>query len=202
MPSPPAEFHLSAARRRSNRPERKSASPAGSAVSPIACLRTRQLARSGYDDFEHEIATVYAVRGRGLVILTSCSHHGVIIQFNDQQSQACRRFTRWSAAFIFCRRSMTPTSLVFLPRCARSNPGILVPGRCTGVPSADFGPAECARRARPIHAAPERSSLSPRLHMGCCDDGANNAVQQSPARRGRGLAPGRYEEASRVAQAA
>ena len=30
------------------------------------------------DDFDHEIATVYNVRGRGLVVLTSCSHRGVI----------------------------------------------------------------------------------------------------------------------------
>jgi 7,8-dihydropterin-6-yl-methyl-4-(beta-D-ribofuranosyl)aminobenzene 5'-phosphate synthase len=30
------------------------------------------------DDFEHEIGTVYLVQGRGLVVLTSCSHRGVI----------------------------------------------------------------------------------------------------------------------------
>lgn len=30
------------------------------------------------DDFDHELATVYHVRGRGLVVLTSCSHRGVI----------------------------------------------------------------------------------------------------------------------------
>ncbi len=30
------------------------------------------------DDFDHEIATVYNVRGCGLVVLTSCSHRGVI----------------------------------------------------------------------------------------------------------------------------
>jgi 7,8-dihydropterin-6-yl-methyl-4-(beta-D-ribofuranosyl)aminobenzene 5'-phosphate synthase len=30
------------------------------------------------DDFEHEIATSYVVRDKGLVILTSCSHRGVI----------------------------------------------------------------------------------------------------------------------------
>jgi len=30
------------------------------------------------DDFEHEIATSYMVRGNGLVVLTSCSHRGVI----------------------------------------------------------------------------------------------------------------------------
>ena len=30
------------------------------------------------DDFEHEIGTSYLVKGRGLVVLTSCSHRGVI----------------------------------------------------------------------------------------------------------------------------
>jgi 7,8-dihydropterin-6-yl-methyl-4-(beta-D-ribofuranosyl)aminobenzene 5'-phosphate synthase len=30
------------------------------------------------DDFDHEIATVYSVKGKGLVVLTSCSHRGVI----------------------------------------------------------------------------------------------------------------------------
>ncbi|AMN44601.1 MBL fold metallo-hydrolase [Rhodoplanes sp. Z2-YC6860] len=30
------------------------------------------------DDFDHEIATVYNVKGKGLVVLTSCSHRGVI----------------------------------------------------------------------------------------------------------------------------
>ena len=30
------------------------------------------------DDYEHEIATSYVVRGRGLVVLTSCSHRGVV----------------------------------------------------------------------------------------------------------------------------
>lgn len=30
------------------------------------------------DDFDHELATVYNVRRRGLVVLTSCSHRGVI----------------------------------------------------------------------------------------------------------------------------
>jgi 7,8-dihydropterin-6-yl-methyl-4-(beta-D-ribofuranosyl)aminobenzene 5'-phosphate synthase len=30
------------------------------------------------DDFEHEIATTYMVKGKGLVVLTSCSHRGVI----------------------------------------------------------------------------------------------------------------------------
>ena len=30
------------------------------------------------DDFDHEIATNYVVKDKGLVVLTSCSHRGVI----------------------------------------------------------------------------------------------------------------------------
>jgi 7,8-dihydropterin-6-yl-methyl-4-(beta-D-ribofuranosyl)aminobenzene 5'-phosphate synthase len=30
------------------------------------------------DDFEHEIGTTYMVKDKGLVVLTSCSHRGVI----------------------------------------------------------------------------------------------------------------------------
>jgi 7,8-dihydropterin-6-yl-methyl-4-(beta-D-ribofuranosyl)aminobenzene 5'-phosphate synthase len=30
------------------------------------------------DDFDHEIGTVYLLKGKGLVVLTSCSHRGVI----------------------------------------------------------------------------------------------------------------------------
>lgn len=30
------------------------------------------------DDFEHEMATCFSVKGRGLVVITSCSHRGVV----------------------------------------------------------------------------------------------------------------------------
>jgi 7,8-dihydropterin-6-yl-methyl-4-(beta-D-ribofuranosyl)aminobenzene 5'-phosphate synthase len=30
------------------------------------------------DDFEHELATCFNIKGRGLVVLTSCSHRGVV----------------------------------------------------------------------------------------------------------------------------
>ena len=30
------------------------------------------------DQFRHEIATAYNLKGRGLVVLTSCSHRGVV----------------------------------------------------------------------------------------------------------------------------
>jgi 7,8-dihydropterin-6-yl-methyl-4-(beta-D-ribofuranosyl)aminobenzene 5'-phosphate synthase len=37
------------------------------------------------DDFDHEIATVYNVKGKGLVVLTSCSHRGVINAITQAQ---------------------------------------------------------------------------------------------------------------------
>jgi 7,8-dihydropterin-6-yl-methyl-4-(beta-D-ribofuranosyl)aminobenzene 5'-phosphate synthase len=40
------------------------------------------------DDFEHEIATVYNVKGKGLVILTSCSHRGVLNTIRQAQAAA------------------------------------------------------------------------------------------------------------------
>ncbi len=38
------------------------------------------------DDFEHEIATSYVVKDRGLVVLTSCSHRGVINAVRQAQA--------------------------------------------------------------------------------------------------------------------
>jgi 7,8-dihydropterin-6-yl-methyl-4-(beta-D-ribofuranosyl)aminobenzene 5'-phosphate synthase len=37
------------------------------------------------DDFEHEIATNYVIKGKGLVILTSCSHRGVLNTIKQAQ---------------------------------------------------------------------------------------------------------------------
>jgi 7,8-dihydropterin-6-yl-methyl-4-(beta-D-ribofuranosyl)aminobenzene 5'-phosphate synthase len=38
------------------------------------------------DDFEHEIATNFVVKGKGLVVLTSCSHRGVINTIKQAQA--------------------------------------------------------------------------------------------------------------------
>ncbi|WP_374547395.1 MBL fold metallo-hydrolase [Rhodoblastus sp.] len=41
---------------------------------------------SAPDQFRHEIATAYNVRGRGLVVLTSCSHRGVVNAIKQAQA--------------------------------------------------------------------------------------------------------------------
>lgn len=38
------------------------------------------------DDFQHEIATSYVIRGKGLVVLTSCSHRGVLNSVRQAQA--------------------------------------------------------------------------------------------------------------------
>jgi 7,8-dihydropterin-6-yl-methyl-4-(beta-D-ribofuranosyl)aminobenzene 5'-phosphate synthase len=38
------------------------------------------------DEFQHELATAYNVKGRGLVILTSCSHRGVVNTIKQAQA--------------------------------------------------------------------------------------------------------------------
>ena len=38
------------------------------------------------DQFRHEIATAFNLRGRGLIVLTSCSHRGVINAINQAQA--------------------------------------------------------------------------------------------------------------------
>ena len=44
------------------------------------------------DQFQHELATAYNVRGRGLVILSSCSHRGVVNAI--KQAQAASGITK------------------------------------------------------------------------------------------------------------
>jgi 7,8-dihydropterin-6-yl-methyl-4-(beta-D-ribofuranosyl)aminobenzene 5'-phosphate synthase len=43
---------------------------------------------SAPDQFRHEIATAYNVKGRGLVVLTSCSHRGVVNAIKQAQTAA------------------------------------------------------------------------------------------------------------------
>jgi 7,8-dihydropterin-6-yl-methyl-4-(beta-D-ribofuranosyl)aminobenzene 5'-phosphate synthase len=38
------------------------------------------------DQFQHELATAYNVKGRGLVILTSCSHRGMVNTIKQAQA--------------------------------------------------------------------------------------------------------------------
>ena len=78
MPSPPAGSARSRSRSRCGRPRRSSASSTASAASRRRCRRRRTSAPTFRTISTTRSATVYMVKGKGLVVLTSCSHRGVI----------------------------------------------------------------------------------------------------------------------------
>lgn len=50
----------------------------GAGCSPAGLPQAKRNITLAPDDFEHEQATVYHLRGRGLVIMTSCGHRGIV----------------------------------------------------------------------------------------------------------------------------
>ena len=45
---------------------------------PTSCSEEERAKSVIPDQFRHEIATAYNLKGKGLVVLTSCSHRGVV----------------------------------------------------------------------------------------------------------------------------
>lgn len=60
------------------------------------------------DQHWHEHATCFNLGDRGLVVITSCGHAGIVNTLHRaQQVSGVEKSTRWSAAFIWPRRRMT-----------------------------------------------------------------------------------------------
>ena len=60
------------------------------------------------DQFRHEIGTAFNLKGRGLIVLSSCSHRGIVnIVKQAQAVSAFRKSMRSSAAFILLRSRTT-----------------------------------------------------------------------------------------------
>ena len=99
------------------------------------------------DDFQHEIAASYLVRDRGLVVLTSCSHRGVLNTI--RQAQAAAGTDRLHAVVggfhlvppltdDYVRRSVAELKAM--------NPDFLVPAHCAGERFYDIARAEMPGR--------------------------------------------------------
>jgi 7,8-dihydropterin-6-yl-methyl-4-(beta-D-ribofuranosyl)aminobenzene 5'-phosphate synthase len=58
----------------------------GSAAILTSCQKKSKPSRSSPDQFQHELATAYNLKGRGLVILTACSHRGVVNTIKQAQA--------------------------------------------------------------------------------------------------------------------
>jgi 7,8-dihydropterin-6-yl-methyl-4-(beta-D-ribofuranosyl)aminobenzene 5'-phosphate synthase len=96
------------------------------------------------DQFRHEIATVYNLKGRGLVVLTSCSHRGVVNIV--KQAQAVSGVQRVHA--VLGGFHLAPYKEDYLQTVITNfkeiDPDYVVPMHCTGEPF-----WEMARREMP-----------------------------------------------------
>jgi 7,8-dihydropterin-6-yl-methyl-4-(beta-D-ribofuranosyl)aminobenzene 5'-phosphate synthase len=85
------------------------------------------------DDFEHEIATTYLVKDKGLVVLTSCSHRGVINTVRQAMEAAG---TRKVHAVIGGFHVVPPLGDDYINQTIAEfreiNPDYLMVGHCTG----------------------------------------------------------------------
>jgi 7,8-dihydropterin-6-yl-methyl-4-(beta-D-ribofuranosyl)aminobenzene 5'-phosphate synthase len=85
------------------------------------------------DDFDHEIGTAYLVKGKGLVVLTSCSHRGVINTVKQaQEASGVKKVHAVIGGF----HIVPPLGDDYIRQTIESfreiDPDILVPAHCTG----------------------------------------------------------------------
>jgi 7,8-dihydropterin-6-yl-methyl-4-(beta-D-ribofuranosyl)aminobenzene 5'-phosphate synthase len=85
------------------------------------------------DDFQHEIATCFVVKGKGLVVLTSCSHRGIINTI--RQAQATSGIQRVHAV-IGGFHIVPPLDDGYIAQIIAMlreiGPDYLIPGHCSG----------------------------------------------------------------------
>jgi 7,8-dihydropterin-6-yl-methyl-4-(beta-D-ribofuranosyl)aminobenzene 5'-phosphate synthase len=91
------------------------------------------------DKFRHEIATVYNLKGRGLVVLTSCSHRGVVNIV--RRAQAVSGVNKVHAVLGGFHLAPYPPDYVSneIVSLKEINPDYVVPMHCTGEPFWDMG---------------------------------------------------------------
>lgn len=100
---------------------RSALSPAKRAVAQIA------------DDGEHELATCYAVKGLGLVVIASCSHRGVLNSVRRAQAvSGIEKVHAVVGGFHLVRPRTEDEARRTVAEFARINPNYIIPMHCTG----------------------------------------------------------------------
>jgi len=85
------------------------------------------------DDAEHELATCYAVKGLGLVIIASCSHRGVINSVRRAQAvSGIERVHAVVGGFHLVRPRTADEARRTVAEFARIDPAYIIPMHCTG----------------------------------------------------------------------
>jgi 7,8-dihydropterin-6-yl-methyl-4-(beta-D-ribofuranosyl)aminobenzene 5'-phosphate synthase len=104
------------------------------------------------DDFEHEIATNFLVKSKGLVLLTACSHRGIINAI--KQTQAVSGIKKVHAV-IGGFHIVPPLNDDYIREVVATlkeiNPDYLIPGHCSGDRFYDLARIELGDRV--IHSA-------------------------------------------------
>lgn len=85
------------------------------------------------DDGEHELATCYAVRGLGLVVIASCSHRGVLNSVRRAQAvSGIQKVHAVVGGFHLVRPRTEDEARRTVAEFARIDPTYIVPMHCTG----------------------------------------------------------------------
>ncbi|WP_336490907.1 MBL fold metallo-hydrolase [Methylobacterium nigriterrae] len=104
------------------------------------------------DDFEHEIATSYVVKGKGLVVLTSCSHRGVINTIRQAQvASGVQKVHALIGGFHIVPPLGDDYIRQVIAAFKELNPDYLIPGHCAGERFYDLVRAEMPDKV--IHSA-------------------------------------------------
>jgi len=85
------------------------------------------------DDGEHELATCYAVKGLGLVVLASCSHRGVLNSIKRAQAiSGIQKVHAVMGGFHLVRPRTDEEARRTVAELVKINPTYVVPMHCTG----------------------------------------------------------------------
>jgi len=85
------------------------------------------------DDFDHEIGTAYMVKGKGLVVLTSCSHRGVINTVKQaQEASGVDKVHAVIGGFHIVPPLNDDYIRQTIDAFKEIDPDILIPAHCTG----------------------------------------------------------------------
>jgi 7,8-dihydropterin-6-yl-methyl-4-(beta-D-ribofuranosyl)aminobenzene 5'-phosphate synthase len=91
------------------------------------------------DDFEHEIGTNFMLKGKGLVILTSCSHRGVINTIRQAQvASGVEKVHAIIGGFHLVPPLTDDYFRQIIAELKVINPDYLMPAHCTGEPFYDM----------------------------------------------------------------
>ncbi len=117
----------------------------GFGCAPEKLNPSKKTAVSVPDDFEHEQATVYNVRGKGLVIMTSCGHRGIVKSVRSAiKVSGINKVHAVMGGF-----HLAPHPVEYLKQTIEGlkqfNPDFVIPMHCSGetfitMAAAEFGP--------------------------------------------------------------